>query len=265
MVSPNSLSSERTRSVGSEEVPQPKTSEELAKELTLSEEILEQVVAHVGGTVVDATDIPLPPSPVKDVRPEVEKKISEEKSKGVDVTFPDFLQDSVVPLLKYLDGKKEKYVVSKEIVFYVELRWDKKYVEELAEVEAQRAEEVRVAEELRGKIAEAKTAEEDLHSKIAEIAESRRRMEKAKENYRHLQDETTDELRLRVEKCLRGFAMWGLQTVKWLKLDSLKRRLMSIKANGSAGQKHIVEIVKTFLEGFDEACQNVELEIKRFA
>ncbi|OAE23962.1 hypothetical protein AXG93_2836s1020 [Marchantia polymorpha subsp. ruderalis] len=118
MVSPNSLSLERTRSAGSEEVLKPKTSEELVKELTLSDEILEQVVAQ---------------------------------------------------------------------------------------------------------IAKAKTAEEDLHSKIAEIA--------------------------------------GLQTVKWLKLDSLERQLMSTKASGSVGQKQIVEIVKTFPEGFDEVRQNVELEI----
>ncbi|OAE23168.1 hypothetical protein AXG93_1953s1280 [Marchantia polymorpha subsp. ruderalis] len=75
-------------------------------------------------------------------------------------------------------------------------------------------------------------------------------MEKSKEAYRHLRDETTDELRLHVEKCLREFAMWGLQTVKWLKLDSLQRRLMSTKASRSARQKQIVEIVKTFLEVF---------------
>ncbi|OAE25794.1 hypothetical protein AXG93_3912s1000 [Marchantia polymorpha subsp. ruderalis] len=90
MVSSNSLSSEQTRSVGSEEVPQPKTSEELVKELTLSEEILKQVVAQVGGTVIDAVDVTSPSSPVEDVRHEVEKKTSEEESKGVEVTVPDF-------------------------------------------------------------------------------------------------------------------------------------------------------------------------------
>ncbi|OAE26245.1 hypothetical protein AXG93_1007s1010 [Marchantia polymorpha subsp. ruderalis] len=140
--------------------------------------------------------------------------------------------------------KNKKWVTAERLIKTTERR-KKKHAEELAEVEARRAEEVRIAEELRGKIAEAKTAEEDLRSKIAEIAgkadmrsqESRRRMEKAEEAYRHLRDETTDELRLRVEKCMRGFAMWGLQTVKWLKLDLLERRLMSTKANGSAGQK----------------------------
>ncbi|OAE30810.1 hypothetical protein AXG93_857s1120 [Marchantia polymorpha subsp. ruderalis] len=121
MVSPNSLSSKRTRFVGSEEVPQPKKSEELMKKVTLSEKILEQVVAQVGGTVVFAADVTLPSSLVEDVRLEVETKTSEEELKGVEVTFPDFLQDSVVPLLKYLDRKREKYDVSKEVGFYVEL------------------------------------------------------------------------------------------------------------------------------------------------
>ncbi|OAE20307.1 hypothetical protein AXG93_1233s1000 [Marchantia polymorpha subsp. ruderalis] len=61
--------------MGSEEVPQPKSSEEMKRDLTLSEERLEQVVA----------------------------------------------QDIVVPLLKYLDGKKGKYAISKETGFYVEM------------------------------------------------------------------------------------------------------------------------------------------------
>ncbi|OAE18880.1 hypothetical protein AXG93_3022s1040 [Marchantia polymorpha subsp. ruderalis] len=68
-----------TRSVGSEDIPQPKTSEELVKELTLSEAILEQIVAEDGRT------------------------------------------DSVVPLLKYLDTKREKYTVRRESGSYVEL------------------------------------------------------------------------------------------------------------------------------------------------
>ncbi|OAE31203.1 hypothetical protein AXG93_4240s1020 [Marchantia polymorpha subsp. ruderalis] len=287
------------------------------------------VVAQVGGTVVDAANVTLPSS------------------------FVEY--DSVVPLLKYLDKKREKYGVSKEEsgrcakfeetcggrrisnengqkmtvdllarleksreaydaavkrserLITTAQRREKMHVKELVKVEARRAEEVRIAEELLGKIAEAKTTEEELRIKLVEIAikcdkefqraeelsaslakdvectlkveseckllreqlgkadmrsqEWQRRMEKSEEAYRHLRDETTDEFRLRVERCLRRFAMWDLQTVKWLKLDSLERRLMSTKASGSAGQKQIVEIVKTFLEGFDEARQNVELEI----
>lgn len=45
-------------------MPQPKTSEELAKELTtMSEELLEQVVAQVGEAIVDAPGIPSSPPP----------------------------------------------------------------------------------------------------------------------------------------------------------------------------------------------------------
>ncbi|OAE32851.1 hypothetical protein AXG93_1409s1180 [Marchantia polymorpha subsp. ruderalis] len=348
MVSLRTLSLERTRSTEIEKIPQLKKSEELVKELTLSDKILEQVVAQVGVTVVDAADITLPSSPVEDVRTKEEKKTSEEESKGVEITFSDFLHDSVVPLLKYLDMKREKYVVSNECAaakaalkereaqlrekeiecevlqlnlakesrrcaeleetygglrisnkngqkMIVDLltrleksreacdgpvkrserlittteRREKKHVEELAKLEVRRAEEVRIAEELQGKIPKAKTAEEDLRSKILEIAgkadmrtqESQRRMEKAEEAYRELRDESTNELKLRLKKCLNGFAMWGLQTVKWLKLDSLERRLTSTKTSGSVRHKQIVELVNSFSEGFNEARQNVEVDI----
>lgn len=49
-------------------------------------------------------------------------------------------------------------------------RREKNHVKELAKLEARRAEEVHIAEELPGQIAEAKIAEEDLRSKILEIA-----------------------------------------------------------------------------------------------
>ncbi|OAE24678.1 hypothetical protein AXG93_4040s1050 [Marchantia polymorpha subsp. ruderalis] len=249
IVSPNSLSSEQTRSVRGEETPRLERNEELVKEPTLSEEILERIVAQIGGTVIEPADATLPPTPVADVRPKDGGKTSGEEVKALEVTFPEFLQDSVVPLLQYLDKMREKYAISKELGFYVELirnmmklkrsvavkrEWEsatelpqeraaileaecaavkvalkeresqlrekevecevlqlniekeagrcaeleetcvglrasnenvqkkreKKYLEELATVEARRAEEVCIAEELRGKIAEAKTAKE---------------------------------------------------------------------------------------------------------
>lgn len=73
------------------------------------------------------------------------------------------------------------------------------------------------------------------------LEESQRRAEKAKSAHHKLRDETIDELQVRVESCLRGFALWKLQKVKWLKLDSLERRLMSAKTSGSAEHKQLVE------------------------
>ncbi|OAE23718.1 hypothetical protein AXG93_4776s1000 [Marchantia polymorpha subsp. ruderalis] len=109
-----------------------------------------------------------------------------------------------------------------------------------------------------GKIAVTKTEQEKLWSRIAELTddrdkefkraeeltleESQGRAEKAETAHQQLRDEINDELRLCVEKCLRGFAMWVLQSVKWLKLDSLEQRLMSTKAIGSAGHKQLVEL-----------------------
>ncbi|OAE22125.1 hypothetical protein AXG93_1175s1350 [Marchantia polymorpha subsp. ruderalis] len=56
--------------------------------------------------------------------------------------------------------KSERLITTRE-------RREKQHDEELAKLDARRAAEVRIAEELWGKIAEPKTAEEDLRSKIA--------------------------------------------------------------------------------------------------
>lgn len=47
------------------------------------------------------------------------------------------------------------------------------------------------------------------------------RVEVAELAFCQLKEETTDCLRMQVEKCLHGFVMWKVQTLKWLKLDSL--------------------------------------------
>lgn len=119
-VSPSLPPLERMQPSVREEIPQSKASKELAKELTLSEEILEQVVAHVGRTVLDSLEIPSPSSSEEVIGPEVEEKAAEVESKELVVSFPNFLQDSVVSLLMYLDEKRENYVVSKKAEFYVQ-------------------------------------------------------------------------------------------------------------------------------------------------
>ncbi|OAE30475.1 hypothetical protein AXG93_942s1180 [Marchantia polymorpha subsp. ruderalis] len=91
--------------------------EELAHEF--QQTYREKLVAQIGGTVVEAEGITLPTSPVEEVRPEEGKKTSGEDVKTLEITFPEFLQDSVVPLLKYLDGKRGKYDVTEEPGFYV--------------------------------------------------------------------------------------------------------------------------------------------------
>lgn len=78
-----------------------------------------------------------------------------------------------VDLLRRLEKSKEAYEVavqrSERPIMTTERR-EKMHAEAVAKVKVQRAEELRIAEELRGKIAEAKTAEEELRSTIAEIA-----------------------------------------------------------------------------------------------
>ncbi|OAE23320.1 hypothetical protein AXG93_3390s1050 [Marchantia polymorpha subsp. ruderalis] len=198
----------------------------------------------------------------------------------------------IVDLLTRLEKSREAYdeaiKQSERLIITAEKR-EKKHIEELALLEARRAEEVCIAEELRSKTVEAKTAKEDLRRKVSEIEgkceaeircaeelstslteevwkheeeladwtkkltdcesartseiecelkvelgcrrlrkqldkadmrsqELQRRMEKAEEAYRHLQDETTDGLKLRLEKCLNV----EVEIVNELKMNGLK-------------------------------------------
>lgn len=102
--------------MGSEDVPQPKTGEEVATEFTLSKAILEQIV-----TVENLAKESKPPLQEEEVRSEIRTKTSSEEVKPLEITFLEFLQDSVVPLQKYLDTKREKYTMRKESRSYVEL------------------------------------------------------------------------------------------------------------------------------------------------
>ncbi|OAE20490.1 hypothetical protein AXG93_4698s1420 [Marchantia polymorpha subsp. ruderalis] len=171
--------------------PKRKTSRGWMVTVVSNTSVKKTVAPIVGGTVVDAADVTLPSSPVEDVRPEVEKKTSEEESKGVEVTFPDFLQDKLeetcgglrisnengqkmtVNLLARLEKSREAYdaaIKRSERLITTAKRREKMHVKDFAKVEARRAEEVRIAEELRGKIVESKTTEEELSSKLVKIA-----------------------------------------------------------------------------------------------
>lgn len=84
--SPSFLSVEQTRSMRSEDL-----SRRLVKELMLSEAILEQIIAKVGGTIEDILEVPEPPPSEEEVRSEVAMKTSEEVPKALEIAFPDYL------------------------------------------------------------------------------------------------------------------------------------------------------------------------------
>lgn len=139
-------------------MPEPKTSEEHGKELTMSEEILEHVVEQIDGTVVESPEIPSPHVSFGVVKPETNKRSSAEELKELVYTFPDFLQDDVIPSLKYLDGKRGKYAMLKNARFYVDMI--------RSMIQIKRAAAVKMAEEMTKECAKAtaslKVREEQL-------------------------------------------------------------------------------------------------------
>ncbi|OAE22929.1 hypothetical protein AXG93_4155s1010 [Marchantia polymorpha subsp. ruderalis] len=76
------------------------------------------------------------------------------------------VQKVTVNLVARPEKSREAYEAaskrSERLIIIAEKR-EKMHIEELAKSEARRAEEAHVAEELRGKLADTKTAEEDLH------------------------------------------------------------------------------------------------------
>ncbi|OAE27751.1 hypothetical protein AXG93_4476s1020 [Marchantia polymorpha subsp. ruderalis] len=89
----------------------------------------------------------------------------------------------------------------------------------------------------------------------------RTRVKEAEAAFCQLKEETTNSLRLRMKKSLCRFVMCKFQTLKWMKLDLLERRLMSMKTNGTSGQKQLVRLLNSFSFGLEEIRENLELEI----
>ncbi|OAE34994.1 hypothetical protein AXG93_1864s1210 [Marchantia polymorpha subsp. ruderalis] len=86
----------------------------------------------IGGTVVESPEISSPQALEGVMRPEDEKKSLKEDPKELVVAILDFLEYNVVPLLKYLDEKREKYVILKEAEFYVELIRNRSHIKQAA-------------------------------------------------------------------------------------------------------------------------------------
>ncbi|OAE32555.1 hypothetical protein AXG93_4334s1000 [Marchantia polymorpha subsp. ruderalis] len=177
----------------------------------LSEVILKQIVAEVGGTVGNITEISEPPPPEEEVRPEVATKTWEEGPKEQDEAQESSCNEeggdfatamakeraasltaqcaaAITTLKEREDQFREKEIECEVLQLNLAYKaaiqraerlittvgkQEQMHVEELAKVEARRAEEAQIAEDLWGKIAEAKTAEEKLCSKNAEIASER--------------------------------------------------------------------------------------------
>lgn len=111
------------------------------------------MVAQIDGTVVKSSKIPSPQATEGVVGPEVEMRSLEEEPQELVVAFLDFLQNSNVPLLKYLDRKRGKYAISKEAGFYVELIRNSTHIKQAAAMKT--TEEMkRECEEVTAKVAE---------------------------------------------------------------------------------------------------------------
>ncbi|OAE30919.1 hypothetical protein AXG93_1640s1020 [Marchantia polymorpha subsp. ruderalis] len=105
----------------------------------------------------------------EDVEPSEQRTATTSQGSGAHWWYPEIPLpqasagvDSVVPLLKYLDGKQENYAISKKVGFYVKLVKNKTHIK--------RAATLKTAEEMKKECAEAtaKEREEHLQAKLME-------------------------------------------------------------------------------------------------
>ncbi|OAE27655.1 hypothetical protein AXG93_3286s1020 [Marchantia polymorpha subsp. ruderalis] len=111
-------------------------------------------------------------------------KTSGEEVKTLEITFPNFLHDSVVPLLKYLDTKREKYTVRKESGSYFELIRNMTKLKRAVIVKREWNSATELAKERAAILLREQLGKADMR-----LQESQRRLEKAEEAYRHLREQ----------------------------------------------------------------------------
>ncbi|OAE22652.1 hypothetical protein AXG93_328s1040 [Marchantia polymorpha subsp. ruderalis] len=254
---------------------------------------MEHVVEQIGGTVMESPEILSSQVSSGLAKPKADKRSSEEDLKEFAFTFSDFLHDSVVSFIEVLGWEveevREEQLRAKDVeceVLRLNLAKEKKLraEEELrtkvlrreiatmktermelqgrigAQTEAQNKEMQRANELMASLAEETKKHEAELASWTTKLTECETaRAEAAELTFEQLKEETTDNLRLQVEKFLRGFVMWKVQTLKWMKLDSLERQLMGFKTSGTVGQHHLVRLVNSFSSELEEARENLEI------
>lgn len=147
------------------------------------------------------------------VDPEVGKRSSAKEPKKVVSTFPDFLRNSVVPLLKYLDAKREKYGVLEEAKYYVHLlrkstrskiSASTKNVENVAGVAGECVVAIATLEEREEQLRTKETKCEALWRKLVKEKELRKEEELRNEGLRRefvTMKNVTMDLRERIEAC----------------------------------------------------------------
>ncbi|OAE30250.1 hypothetical protein AXG93_2956s1000 [Marchantia polymorpha subsp. ruderalis] len=123
----------------------------------------------------------------------------------------------VVPILRYLDEKLEKYARPSDVVSYVDLVRNKMRTKMVASTAT--AKQRSVAEDQLG----------ELEAKLLEL----------EERNRQLAEQTNKALTEKVKRCLRYFVIWQIETQKWLKLRDLERQVTAMITCSVGGQRQL--------------------------
>ncbi|OAE34156.1 hypothetical protein AXG93_1593s1150 [Marchantia polymorpha subsp. ruderalis] len=162
---------------------------------------------------------------------------SAEEAQSKAFSVANVLCVQVLPLLKYLDQKKENEgtlepvdggevpAAEKKVHGYnAELAVRAK---KLAEYEAVRISDLELIEKLEIRCSELRSQQMQAKEQLCEMET---RLTEAEEKNRQLSEQARDALTARVNQCLRGFVLWQVETHKWLRLRELEHRAAELTA-----------------------------------
>ncbi|OAE30460.1 hypothetical protein AXG93_942s1030 [Marchantia polymorpha subsp. ruderalis] len=131
-------------------------------------------------------------------------------------------------------------------------------MKDLAECEATRISDWELIEKLKAQCSELKSQRTQAEEQLCEMET---RLSEAKEKNRQLSEQTNDALAVKVNRCLRGFVSWQIETHKWLQLRDLERRATAMKARSVSGQRRLPKKLDAFLTSSRDVVLNLELEL----
>ncbi|OAE22615.1 hypothetical protein AXG93_2272s1010 [Marchantia polymorpha subsp. ruderalis] len=76
-----------------------------------------------------------------------------------------------------------------------------------------------------------------------------------------LADQTDEALRAKVNRCFHDYVEWEIQTLKWMKLRELERRVTALIACSARGHWQLGKKLDLFISGLEETKVNLELKV----
>ncbi|OAE23072.1 hypothetical protein AXG93_1544s1060 [Marchantia polymorpha subsp. ruderalis] len=189
----------------------------------------------------------------------------EEEVQSVQGTPTGVLCEQVVPLLWYLDRKVAKYGDPHQCGSYVELTDSSVEQIQIRNLEDELVRKTQALEQSEA----AKRADEELLRRLqsqfdelrAQRAAAEEQLAEMEDHNRRTTDRTREELVLRVDRCLRGYARWEIAAQERMTLCELEMRATALMAGNGRSRRRVAKRLESILSRSRDAVANLEAEV----